>query len=66
MTKKELKEKIEILEKEIKELTDILDNQNIQLKYALFDAEAGRRENTQLRKIIIDGKNKGLGDGRYE
>ena len=52
----QLKLKVEILEEENKNLKNQLEDQNLQLKYALFDAEASKRENAYLRKLIDDNK----------
>ncbi len=50
----QLKLRIEFLEEEKKNLQTIHDDLNLQLKYALFDAEASKRENNYLRKLLDD------------
>ena len=61
----QLRLRIEILEEEKKSLKTINDDFSLQLKYALFDAEASKRENTvlkgqinKLRNQLDDLKNK--------
>jgi len=51
-----LKLRIDILEEEKKNLEDILQKQTIELKYALFDAEAANREKTYFEKMYNDKK----------
>jgi len=61
----QLRLRIEILEEEKESLKVINDDLNLQLKYALFDAEASKRENLslkeqiqKLRRLLDDLKNK--------
>lgn len=50
----QLKLRIEFLEEEKKNLQEINQTMNLHLKYALFDAEASKRENNHLRKLLDD------------
>ena len=46
------------LRKSVGSLQESLDYVRVSVKYLLFDLEATRRENAQLRKLIEDNKNK--------
>ena len=50
----QLKLRIEILEEEKDNLQTTNQDLNLELKYALFDAEATKRENAYLRKLLND------------
>lgn len=50
----QLKLRIEVLEEEKKNLQTMNEDLNLQAKYATFDAEASKRENTCLRKLLKD------------
>jgi len=50
----QLKLRIEFLEEEKNNLENRLQDQAIELKYALFDAEATKRENNYLKKLLDD------------
>ncbi len=50
----QLKLRIEVLEEEKKNLQTTNDDLSLEAKYALFDAEASKRENTYLRKLLKD------------
>ena len=52
----QLKLRIEFLEEEKKNMESRFQTQTIELKYALFDAEATKRENNYLKKLL-DEKN---------
>ena len=52
----QLKLRIEVLEEEKKNLQTINDDLNLELKYALFDAEATKRENSMLRRLLDEYK----------
>jgi hypothetical protein len=53
----QLKLRIEVLEEEKGNLENRLQSQTIELKYALFDAEASKREKHYYKKLL-DEKNK--------
>jgi chaperonin cofactor prefoldin len=50
----QLKLRIKFLEKEKKEMESRFQTQTVELKYALFDAEAANRESETLRKVLKD------------
>lgn len=54
----QLKLRIKFLEKEKKNLESKFQSQTVELKYALFDAEAANREKEHYRKLLDDKKNK--------
>jgi len=48
----QLKLRIEYLEEEKKNLESRLQNQTIELKYALFDSEASKREKEYYKRLL--------------
>lgn len=49
------KERHQELKKTVNSLQESIDFVRLSIKYLLFDLEATRRENAQLRKLIDDG-----------
>ena len=53
----ETKERHEQIKKSVRNLQDSIDFLRVGIKYLLFDLEATRRENNQLRKMLENDQN---------